>query len=96
MHLDQFTPGTYSKLVFKKVHNNYLNGKWVFDFHNSDIFFPGLPADKYFTNAVYDPNYEYRVILQKIHDNLDAAVAKHVANTDHLLHAFCLVVLIVV
>ena len=83
VHLDQFTPGTYSKLVFKKVHNNYLNGKWVFDFHNERYSLPGFTtADKYFTNAVYDPNYEYRVILQKIHDNLDAAVAKRVANTD--------------
>ena len=83
VNIDQFTPGTYSKLGFNKIHNSHIKGRWTFEFHNDRYSLPGFTtADKYLATANNHTNYEYRTILQKIHDNLDAAVAKRVANTD--------------
>lgn len=85
--LNQFPPGTYSKMNFNKVHNNFLKGQWEFEFQHETYSLPGFTTmDKYLTpimpldNTLDDT--EYRNILHKIHDNLDAAVAKRVANTD--------------
>lgn len=81
--INQFAPGTYSKLAFNKIHNNYLKGTWEFEFQNERFSLPGFTTmDKYLSTGNKDPDYEYRNILRKIHDNLDAAVAKRVANTD--------------
>ena len=81
--INQFAPGTFSKLSFNKILNSYLKGMWEFEFQNERYSLPGFTTmDKYLSTANKNPDYEYRNILRKIHDNLDAAVAKRVTNTD--------------